>query len=546
MTGVSRRLATLALVTVTAGLVITPGAAYADAAIHPVASCADLVRTYDTPSAPTHVTAATVVPAAGVDPEYCHVTGYVEPAVHIDLKLPTNTFTGRYVQNGCGGFCGVLQPGAFPDCGRPAAGDFAVAATDDGHVGTGAFPTGDGSWAANSQPARDDFDYRAPHEVSVASKRIIAAFYGTGPKHSYFRGCSNGGREGLLLAQRYPDDFDGIIAGAPAGYFFPLVVFETWLVRSNTAADGSQIVTAPKLPLLHNAVVAACDTLDGLADGQIEDPRACAYDPGLLLCPGADAPTCLTPAQVEAVRKFYAGPSDPYGVRLYPGGEPRGSELAWGSWILPIPGLGSIANMLGDGYLKYQAYPIGTPHSSVADFQFTLPEFAKLTVEGYRADAMSLDLSRFERRGGKLIIYHGGYDQAIPPSGTVDYYQRLAQRSGGLLRTQQWARLFVVPGMYHCGGGDSLAMVDPTRELVAWVENGNAPDRITATGVQPRTTVTRTRPVFPYPLRAKYTGTGDVNDAANFAAAPTIVPPDHDIVTWAGVYLHHIPGPTVR
>jgi pimeloyl-ACP methyl ester carboxylesterase len=535
-------------VMVAAGLVLPPAVAQAgtSAAIRPVRPCAELVRKFAVPGAPTHVTTAVVVPASGTDPEYCDVQGYVEPAVRFDLKLPTTTFTGRYLQDGCGGFCGMFFPSEFPDCGKPQAGDLAVAVTDDGHVGKDPFPPADGTWGANNQAARDDFFFRAPHVLSLASKQIIANYYGAPPKHSYFSGCSNGGREALLLAQRYPDDFDGIIAGAPADYFDPLIVFQAWIVRANTAADGSQILTSAKLPALHSAVLAACDNLDGLVDGQIDDPRACAFDPGALACPAAtDQPTCLTPAQVGAVRKFYAGPSDAAGLRLYPGAETRGSELAWDGWIIPAPGIGSLAQLLGDNYLKYLGYPIGTPSSSIADFDFTLPEFNRLTLEGYKLNAMSLDLTKFERSGGKLIIWHGWADQAIPPAGTLDYYQRLTQRFGGLQKTQQWARLFMVPTMYHCGDGDKLTEFDPIQELVTWVESGKAPTKVTATGRDIQNNILRTRPVFPYPLRAKYDGSGSTDDAANFIPAPPSTPVN-DIVNWAGTYLHNLPGPVAR
>ncbi|TCO53668.1 tannase/feruloyl esterase family alpha/beta hydrolase [Actinocrispum wychmicini] len=516
--------------------------------IKPVKACADLVRNFDIPGAPTHVTSTEVVPAAGTDPEYCDVKGHVDPAVEFELKLPTSTFTGRYFQDGCGGFCGTFFPSPFPDCGKPQAGDFAVAVTNDGHVGGGVFPAADGTWGANNEPLREDFFFRAPHVVSLASKWIITTYYGAPPKHSYFSGCSNGGREALLLAQRYPDDFDGIIAGAPAGYFDPLIVVQAWLYRSNTAADGSQIVTSDKLPALHSAVLAACDKLDGLVDGQLDDPRACTFDPGAIQCAGADQPTCLTAAQVAAVRKFYAGPTDQAGRKLYPAGEPRGTELAWDGWILPAPGLGSLAALLGDNYLKYLGYPVGTPASSLADFQFTLPDFNRLTLEGFKVNAMSLDLTRFQRHGGKLIIWHGWADQAIPPAGTVDYYQRLVQHSGGAQQTQKWARLFMIPGMYHCQGGDSLTTFDPTKELVNWVESGKAPEKVIAQAVDPNDNdkTVRTRPVFPYPLRAKYTGTGDINDAANFTPAAPLVPTTNDIVNWAGTYLHLLPGPVAH
>jgi feruloyl esterase len=537
-------------VTVTAVVGLVSGAAAADpgSVIRPVRQCADLVRDYAIPGAATQVTAATVVPA-GAEPEHCDVRGFVEPAVRFQLRLPTTTFKGRYLQYGCGGYCGVIFPTPFPDCG-PRAGDFAVAATDDGHVGMGEGEFGgvtDGRWGANNRAARDDFAFRAPHVVSLAAKRIIATFYGAPPARSYFSGCSTGGREGLLLAQRYPNDFNGIIAAAPANILGPLGGYQTWMARANTGADGAPILTAVKLPTLFGAVLSACDQLDGLADAQLDDPRLCHFDPAELRCPGADQPTCLTPAQVEAARKLYAGPTDARGQRLYPGGQAYGTELAWDGWIIPNPAFGpvSAAEAIGDNYLRYLGYPIGTPHSSLAEFRFTTGELNRLTPEGLRANAMNPDLSAFRRAGGKLILWHGWADQAIPPTGTLDYYSRLVDRSGGLRETQRFARLFMVPSVFHCSGGVTLGEFDPIRELVAWVEHGAAPDRVIATGRDAAGNVTRTRPVFPHPLRAAYDGSGSIDDASNFVPVRPPNPPN-DRTRWAAEYLYHLPGPVAR
>ncbi|MFD7655773.1 tannase/feruloyl esterase family alpha/beta hydrolase [Actinosynnema sp. NPDC059797] len=501
--------------------------------------CAGLVGDYALPGARAHVTSAELVPA-GAEPEHCSVLGHVEPAVRFHVKLPTTTYDGRYLQYGCGGFCGVLPPPAIPDCG-PRAGGMAVATTDDGHVGGGPVPTLDGAWARHDRAARDDLAFRAPHVVSLAAKRVIAEFHGAPPRRSYFAGCSNGGREGLLLAQRYPHDFDGVIAGAPANYQAPLVVHQAWLARANTGADGLPVLTAAGLTALHDAVLDRCDGLDGLVDGQLEDPRRCHFDPAELRCPGDAAPTCLTDAQVDVVREVYRGPTDAHGRRLYPAGHERGSEAAWLGWLMPLPEFGgaSPASLLADNYLRHLGYPIGAPHSSLADFRFTAGEFARLGVEGARGGAMALDLDRFRRAGGKLILWHGWNDPGIPPRGLIDYYERLKRHAGP--GAERWARLFLVPGLHHCGGGDTLTAFDPLRELVDWVERGVAPDRVVATGHDGEGRP-RTRPVFPYPLTARYDGTGSVDDAANFVPAKPREPTS-DAVDWLGTYLHHVPGP---
>jgi feruloyl esterase len=526
-----------------AGANVETPSAIEPSAIEPVRPCSSLTGEFDIGVTSTEVTSATEVRNTK-EPDYCDVRGEVAPAVKFQLKLRISTFAGRYLQYGCQGLCGTIFPPAFPACGNPPSGDFAVAATDDGHMGQGGSIL-DGTWAANNQAARNDYFYRAPHVVSMAAKRVIARYYGSAPKSSYFEGCSTGGREALLLAQRYPEDFNGIVAGDPANYMGPLFgVNFTWMVRTNTDPNGAPILTADKLPALHNAVVAACDGLDGLIDGQIDDPRACHFDPASIQCPpGVDTSSCLTPAQVVASRRLYAGPTDSGGRRLYPGNEPYGAELAWYGSIIPIPGIGSVAP-LPDNYLKYVGYPIGTPSSSVADFQFTAHEFQRLTAEGVKGNALSLDLTEFRRAGGKLIIWHGWADQSIPAVGTLDYYQRLWQHNGGLGETQEWARTFMVPTLYHCGffGGYKLTDFDPFPALVSWVEHSHAPDRIIANGRDTKGNIVRTRPVFPYPFRAKYIGTGSIDDASNFVGAPPLTPP-HDIIHWIGEDLYNKPGP---
>ncbi|MGI5504945.1 tannase/feruloyl esterase family alpha/beta hydrolase [Lentzea sp. CA-135723] len=477
-----------------------------------VRTCADLVRTFDVPDARTRVTSATVVSG---DQEFCDVRGTIEPAIGFQLKLPLRGYQGRYLQYGCGGFCGAIGDPAFPSGCGPAFGDAAVAATDDGHQAPPENPF-DTTWAASNQKARDDYFFRAPHALSKVSKHIIAAFYGRPPVKSYFSGCSNGGREGLLLAQRYPRDFDGIVAAAPGAYYTALIGYQAWIARNTIPND--------KIFLLHNAVMTACDGNDGLVDGQIEDPRLCRFDPGTLAGQ-------LTDDEIARVRRLYAGPSD-HGVRLYPGGQPYGSEISWTFWLNPSEGFGrGIAAELADNGLKHLVHPIGKPGSSLEEFEFTTRAFRRLVPETVKANSLSLDLRAFARAGGKLILWHGAGDQGIPFEGTLDYWQRL---TGG--RNPSYARLFVVPSMWHCDGGDTLTGFDPFRALVSWVEGGQAPSKIIAEGRDQNGTVVRTRPVYPYPLRARYTGSGSIDDAANFVAAPGFGFDDR--IRWAGEDLY--------
>lgn len=472
-----------------------------------------------------------MVAATASAPEFCDVKGYVAPQVQFELKLPTKTWQGRYLQNGCGGFCGSLGATTFPSCDLQPGGDFAVSATNDGHSAAGF----DALWAATDEQIRVDLGSRAVHVVALASKAIITAFYGVAPRHSYFSGCSDGGREGLQEAQRFPADFDGIIAGAPANIWGPLNgEFQPWLAAINTDRSGSPILTPDKLPALHSAALAACDGKDGLVDGQIDDPRACSFDPASIQCPDqTDGPACLTPAQVEVARRAYSGPVDARGRHLYPGGEPVGSELAWAGWFVTPAGVPSVALLIGDDYLKYSAFPIGRPASSVNDWKFDVAGFERLRAEGGVFNATSADLGRFRARGGKLIMWHGWADQAIPPTGTVTYYDALQDRMGGLQQVQQFARLFMVPSVYHCGGGFGPNKFDLINPIVHWVEQGTAPTRIVATQLGTGGAVVRTRPLFPYPEQAKWTGSGSIDDAANFVGVLPSPLPDDDF-DWVG------------
>jgi len=486
------------------------------------------------PGAPTRVTSASVVAATASAPEFCDVKGYVAPQIQFELKLPTKTWQGRYLQNGCGGFCGAIGQTRFPSCDLQPGGDFAVSATDDGHMAPGF----DAVWAATNEQVRVDFGSRAVHVVAVASKEIIQAFYGTAPQRSYFMGCSDGGREGLMEAQRFPADFDGIVAGAPANIWAPLnAEFQVWLARINLDAQGNPILTVPadptapnKLAALHAAALASCDGADGLVDGQIDDPRACRFDPASIQCPtGTDQPTCLTPAQVEVARKAYQGPVDAQGRHLYPGGEPVGSELAWRGWFVGPPAIGPL---IGDDYIKYSAFPIGQRTFSVHDWQFTVDLFNRLRTEGRVFNSTSADLRAFRSSGGKLILWHGWADQAIPPTGTPAYYDALQDRMGGLRSVQEFARLFMFPSMYHCAGGFGPSQFDLINPIVHWVERGEAPARIVATQTDSGKVV-RTRPVFAYPEQARYTGTGSIDDAANFVGVMPAHLPDDDF-PWVG------------
>jgi hypothetical protein len=487
----------------------------------PVQTCAQLATLDLTglPGAPTQIDSATTATASG-GWTYCDVTGTIAPQDQFQLQLPLTTYTQRYLQTGCGGLCGSLSisaPASY-NCAPVNNGAFAEASDNEGHT------SGGGTFGENPE-LRADFGYVTEHELAVVAKTLIKDFYGSAPSYSYYDGCSQGGHEALLEAQRYPRDFNGIIAGAPASITQELNTFyQPWLANVDWTAAGQPILTAAQLPLLHNAVLAACDGKDGLVDGQIDDPRQCDFNPARLQCPGAAAPTCLTAAQVAVVDKIYSGPVDPQGQRLYPGGEPYGSELAWAGWMIPEPGqtfAATIAASIGGEWLKWMTFNNVLPGSQTADLRhavFTRAEFAKVQRLAGLYDADNPDLSAFRADGGKLIIWQGWADQAISPYGTIDYYTAMTKKMGGQAATQQFARLFMLPGVNHCGGGTAPNQIDMVDPMLNWVEHGTAPASVVATELSAATppAVVRTRPVYPYPEVARYNGSGSINDAANF------------------------------
>jgi hypothetical protein len=315
---VRRFAAIIALAVTLMATPVTPDAARAiavreQASVVPRMECRMLMAQDFTslPDAPAQISAAEIVPAAGATPEHCHATGYIAPQIQFDLRLPVRTWSGRYLQIGCGGLCDLETDietrlsleGHLGNCTLPDLGEFALGHSNTGHTGPG------GLWAKDAPQARIDWAYRSEHALSVAAKAIIADYYGQPPRHAYFAGCSNGGRQALMLAQRFPDDFDGILAGAPAGARPAIMLALAWNAQADTGADGGTTLTPDTLPLIHQAAMAECDGHDGLTDGQIDDPRACRFDPATLLCPDGQSGTgCLASAQVETVRKLYSGP----------------------------------------------------------------------------------------------------------------------------------------------------------------------------------------------------------------------------------------------
>jgi feruloyl esterase len=466
------------------------------------------------------------VPAASAKdlPAFCRVTATIKPAKDSDIKmeiwLPLTGWNGKYRGEGNGGFAGYIF---YPGLITALSAGYASAGTDTGHSGS---PI-DSRWALGHPDKIIDFGWRAIHEMTVKAKSIIQAFYGEPAKRSYFSACSNGGRQGLMEAQRFPEDYDGIIAGAPANYWTKVFATFIWDIQAMQAEPGSYI-GANKIPAIARAVTAACDANDGVKDGVLNDPRECHFDPKVLLCKQGDADSCLTAPQAAALKKIYDGPVDASGKQMFPGFLPGGEdgEGGWATWIDRGPGK-DLQTIFAHGF-----YTNMISTKEPVDLNTINVETAvKLAddQQGQTFNAIDPDLKTFARRGGKLIIYHGWSDAALPPQGAINYYNSVEEAlSPG--KPSYFMRLFMVPGMQHCGGGPGAnsfgqfaaagdADHDLSLALERWVEKGIAPDRLIATKFvddKPEKGVAMTRPLCAYPQAATYKGTGDTNDAANF------------------------------
>ncbi len=430
-------------------------------------------------------------------PKFCRVVATLTPTADSDIKievwLPAANWNGKFQAVGNGGWAGVIS---YPAMAQALNRGYATASTDTGHATPGA------EFAMNHPEKLIDFGHRAVHEMTVQAKAIVAGFYGGGATRAYWNGCSTGGRQGLMEAQRYPADFDGIIAGAPANYMSHLQTWSMWVASAAHQTDASYIPPT-KYPLIHKAALAACDALDGVEDGVIEDPTRCHFDPKALQCTGSDTATCLTAPQVEAARKIYApAVSLRNGLRIFPGLEP-GSELGWAGLAGPRP-LG-----ISNDTFRYVVH--GDPAWDWKTMDFDADTFAVEKRFGANVDATNPQLSSFTGRGGKLIMYQGWNDQLIAPRNSIDYFNN-AVYTMGITVASEALSLYMVPGMNHCNGGDGTTQFDMVHELENWVERGVAPDRIIARRQNP----TRSRPLCPYPKVAVYNGKGSTDDAANF------------------------------
>ncbi|HLW99818.1 MAG TPA: tannase/feruloyl esterase family alpha/beta hydrolase [Candidatus Acidoferrales bacterium] len=460
-------------------------------------------------------------------PAFCRVTAEAKPTPDSDIKIevwmPVAGWNGKYSGNGNGGFAGMMN---YQGLGEAVSNGFASAGTDTGHSGGAT----DASWAIGHPEKVIDFGYRGVHEMTVKAKAIIHAYYGDGPTHSYFASCSNGGRQALMEAQRFPDDYDGIIAGAPANYWTHLLAAGIWDMQA-LLVDPAAYIPASKVPAIGAAALAACDAKDGVGDGIINDPRECGFDPAVLLCDGAESNSCLTVAQVAGFKKVQAGPRNSKGEQIFPGYVPGGEQggNGWPTWITGSAPGKSLQFAFSNGFFANVVY--GNPLWDYKKFNFDKDLNSVDDREGPILNAIDPNLKAFKARGGKLIVYHGWSDSAIEPVNAINYYNSVVAAMGGQ-NVNAFLRLYMASGMQHCGGGpgpSSFGQGGPGpgdaqhniyTAIEQWVEKGVAPDRIVATKYvndqDPTQGVKMTRPLCPYPQAAKYKGTGDTNDEANF------------------------------
>jgi feruloyl esterase len=440
-------------------------------------------------------------------PAFCRVTATLKPSSDSDIKIEVwlpasaqgsgaagSAWNGKYQAVGNGAWTGAIGYAAMADALRRG---YATSSTDTGHVG------GSASFAMGHPEKAIDFAYRSEHEMVLKSKAVINAFYGGAPKYSYWNGCSAGGRQALKEAQMFPADFDGIIAGSPGA---------DWSGRSAQAVRIAQILeneaarlTPAHQQVLHNAVVTACDGNDGLKDGLISNPASCKFDPKVLLCKNGDAPDCLTAAQVETVRAIYSPLKS--GNREI-AGLAYGSELNWTN-------LGWSQSARATGLDHYRFLIYNDPEWQISKFNPDADPAKLEKAESGQIDARNPDLKAFFARGGKLLMYHGWADPQISPLNATAYYEQVVKALGGANKINGSYRMFLAPGMAHCGGGEGPNDFDKVVPLEQWVEQGKAPDQIVASHSK-EGKVDRARPLCPYPQLATYKGSGSIDEASSF------------------------------
>lgn len=586
MISIARYIFYLFYITVSIGFsLIVGGSAFAQnrsemLPVLPIISCSDL--RYHLPQkvegATTKVETKLLETEKG---KFCQISGKIAPEIGFEIYLPTEKWTQRFIQSGCGGLCGMINAsiGNANKCAIALDGQFAVAATDLGHKGQMGSPN-EGAFADDLKK-RIDFAYRANHLTTLFSKAAIATFYGQQPRYSYFSGCSDGGREALMEAQRYPDDFDGISAGAPAMLFqVQNSFFHAWTAAVNSRADGSHVLLASKLPVLHEAVLAHCDRLDGVNDGLLADPRLCHVKPEWVKClaRSKSQKKCLTSEEWEVVSKLYNAPFDSEGHHFLPSGVQPGSELQWTDFVPEKSDGKQMSGQMMASMANVVFLDADNKDKNIIGYPFTIKQLNRISELHPLNDATNTNLRDFAARGGKLIMWHGWSDTSIAPMISVAYYQAV-QKEMGLKETDTFLRLFMIPGVSHCGGGDGFGQIDTLQALMHWVEaeippaqlnadkvaefefskpfahkkgkseheimaiggadgRGNVPGLKKAASPYARNgqPIIASRPIYPFPTISRYTGYGDIKQARNYR--PSSNPLKNEIIEdWYGSFL---------
>jgi hypothetical protein len=440
-------------------------------------------------------------------PAFCRVGGTIRPTSDSDIRfevwMPAANWNGKFVGVGNGVWAGSITYASMID---PLSMGYATAATDDGHQGN---PL-DASFAAGHPEKLVDFGHRAPHEMTVAAKAVINAFYGKKESRSLFVSCSTGGRQGLMEAYRYPKEYDGISSMAPANPMVSLMVSSLWTGHATLKDDASRI-PPPKFGLVHKAAVEACDADDGVKDGIISAPARCRFDPAVLQCKGAEGAECFTAPQVAALRAIYQGPRNARTKeQIYPGFEP-GSEA-----MFPIQTMGP--EPFGVAFTYFRDLVFKDPKWDFRTFDYDKNVTRAIQAHGDILNVPPQGLENYLAGGRKLLLSHGWADGLIPPMSTVNFYNELTSQLGA--KKTAGARLFMIPGMGHCAGGDGPFLFDAISTIDRWVETGQAPERIVVSN--PPNVPARTRPLCPFPQEAVYAGTGSTDDEKSFrCAAPS-------------------------
>ena len=449
--------------------------------------------------------AASVARAYGGLPAFCRVVATLRPTndsnITVEVWMPLSGWNGKYQAVGNGAFSGSIRHGSMA---AALANGYATSSTDTGHIGNTA------EFGLDHPEKVVDFGWRSLHLMAVLTKEVIAAHYDEGLRYSYWNGCSAGGRQAMKMAQAFPEDFDGIVAGAPgqdwSGRAAGALRVATYL-ESNPAARLSE----DDRLLVHAAAISACDAADGVVDGVIDSPQRCDFDPAVLQCDGAKNGSCLTAAQIETVRMLYSSPVNPSTNREITGLVP-GSELNWTD-------LGWTRSARATGLELYRYLVYGDPSWTIDRFDFDTDIVKAEETDDETLNALDPDLEPFFARGGKLLAYHGWSDAQISPLNATQYYERVVESVGSAEEVHDSYRLFMAPGMGHCGGGEGPSVFDKMELIEAWVEEGEAPDQVLATKFGPEGEVETRRPLCAYPARAVYDGNGDPKREDSFSCA---------------------------